>query len=117
MRQDSSRYRGGFGGRSHTGQGVSRSRRDREIGRRLVCCTGEISKLRPLNFSAYPLRCHSRADGNPVFSTTSIGVGTTHWIASPLPPNRTGGFPASGSPVGGFTSLRTGVISYGRPQD
>jgi len=26
----------------------------------------------------------------------------------PLPPNRTGGFPASGSPVGGFTStLRT----------
>jgi len=48
---------------------------------------------------------------------TLIGVGTIHWFASPLPPNRTGGFPASGSPVGGFTSLRTGVISYGHPQD
>ena len=31
-----------------------------------------------------------------------IGVGTAHWLAPPLPPNRTGGFPASGSPVGGF---------------
>ena len=28
-----------------------------------------------------------------------IGVGTTHWIAPPLPPNRTCGSPASGSPV------------------
>jgi hypothetical protein len=28
-----------------------------------------------------------------------IGVGMTHWCASPLPPNRTGGSPASGSPV------------------
>ena len=33
-----------------------------------------------------------------------IGVGTAHWLAPPLPPNRTGGSPASGSPVGGFTS-------------
>src|SRR4030042_1440404 len=31
----------------------------------------------------------------------SIGVGTSHWIVTPLPPNRTGGSPASGSPVGG----------------
>ena len=31
-----------------------------------------------------------------------IGVGTVHWFAPPLPPNRTGGSPASGSPVGGF---------------
>ena len=46
-----------------------------------------------------------------------IGVGTIHWFESPLPPNRTGGFPASGSPVGGFTSLRTGVINNGPPQD
>jgi len=30
-----------------------------------------------------------------------IGVGTSHWIVTPLPPNRTGGSPASGSPVGG----------------
>jgi hypothetical protein len=31
-----------------------------------------------------------------------IGVGRTEWSRSPLPPNRTGGSPASGSPVGGF---------------
>jgi hypothetical protein len=30
-----------------------------------------------------------------------IGVGMAG-LAPPLPPNRTGGFPASGSPVGGF---------------
>jgi hypothetical protein len=30
----------------------------------------------------------------------SIGVGMEHWLAPPLPPNRTGGFPASGSPIG-----------------
>ena len=35
-----------------------------------------------------------------------IGVGRTGWSRSLLPPNRTGGFPASGSPVGGFTSKR-----------
>src|ERR1700692_4767664 len=35
-----------------------------------------------------------------------IGVGRTDWIRSPLPPNRTCGSPASGSPVGGFTSER-----------
>ena len=29
-----------------------------------------------------------------------IGVGMA-WLAPPLPPNRTGGFPASGSPVSG----------------
>ena len=32
-----------------------------------------------------------------------IGVGRTDWTRFPLPPNRTGGFPASGSPVDGFT--------------
>lgn len=37
----------------------------------------------------------------------AIGVGTTHWIALPLPPNRAGGSPAPGSPVDGFTFLRT----------
>jgi len=41
------------------------------------------------------------------------GVQTEVWIGigrsgcpSPLPPNRTGGFPASGFPVGGFASER-----------
>jgi len=33
-------------------------------------------------------------------------VGTVHWFAPPLPPNRACGFPAHGSPVGGFTSKR-----------
>ena len=35
-----------------------------------------------------------------------IGVGGTEWSRSPLPPNRTGGSPASGSPVDGFASER-----------
>src|SRR5262249_30449865 len=35
-----------------------------------------------------------------------IGVGKPHWVAAPLPPNRTGGSPASGSPVSGLTSER-----------
>jgi hypothetical protein len=36
-----------------------------------------------------------------------IGVGRTDGLRFPLPPNRTGGFPASGSPVGGVTSERS----------
>jgi hypothetical protein len=36
----------------------------------------------------------------------TIGVGKADWFRPPLPPNRTGGFPASGSPVSGFTSMR-----------
>ena len=39
------------------------------------------------------------------FKTAAIGLGTAHWFGPPLPPNRTGGFPASGSPVDGFTSV------------
>src|SRR5262252_7705490 len=35
-----------------------------------------------------------------------IGVGRAALTQLPLPPNRTGGFPASGSPVSGFTSSR-----------
>ena len=31
-----------------------------------------------------------------------IGVGKLHWVAPPLPPNRTGGSPASGSPVDSY---------------
>ena len=38
----------------------------------------------------------TEAPPNPI---SRIGVGTTHWIAPPLPPNRTCGSPASGSPV------------------
>jgi hypothetical protein len=36
-----------------------------------------------------------------------IGVETAHCIAPPLPPNRTGGFPASGSPVSEWLVLET----------
>jgi len=32
---------------------------------------------------------------------------------SPLPPNRTCGSPASGFPVGSFTSERIGTLNYG----
>jgi hypothetical protein len=35
-----------------------------------------------------------------------IGVGKADWFRPPLPPNRTGGFLASGSPVNGVTSWR-----------
>lgn len=43
-------------------------------------------------------------------SAQPIGVGRADWFRLPLPPNRTGGFPASGSPVGGFTSPRIVVL-------
>ncbi|HZL38225.1 MAG TPA: hypothetical protein VFC78_23120, partial [Tepidisphaeraceae bacterium] len=33
-----------------------------------------------------------------------IGVGKADWFRPPLPPNRTGGFPASGFPVSGPSS-------------
>jgi hypothetical protein len=36
-----------------------------------------------------------------------IGVGSIDWFRRPLPPNRTCGSPASGSPVGGFTRKGT----------
>ena len=49
-------------------------------------------------------------------SALRIGVGKTHWIGSPLPPNRTGGSPAYGSPVGGLTSKRIDGASMGRGQ-
>ena len=38
-------------------------------------------------------------------------------VQPPLPPNRTCGSPASGSPVGGFTSKRIGETSMGRVQE
>src|SRR6476620_3351447 len=40
-----------------------------------------------------------------LFSLFRIGVGTAHWVAPPLPPNRTCRSPASGSPVGGLLCL------------
>src|SRR5205085_1614424 len=45
-----------------------------------------------------------------------IGVGKPHWIAAPLPPNRTCRSPASGSPVSGLTSRRIGEPSMSRFQ-
>ena len=41
--------------------------------------------------------------GHPERVEDTIGVEVAHWFAPPLPPNRTCGSPASGSPVGGFT--------------
>ncbi len=42
-----------------------------------------------------------------------IGVGRADWFRLPLPPNRTCGSPASGSPVDGVTCKRTGVLWHG----
>src|SRR5271156_4393901 len=42
-----------------------------------------------------------------------IGVGRAG-SQPPLPPNRAGGSPAHGSPVGGLTSKRIGTLTYGR---
>src|SRR2546428_7008162 len=44
----------------------------------------------------------------------TIGVGRTDWFRLPLPPNRTGGFPPSRSPVGGFTSERIYRPAHGQ---
>ena len=45
-----------------------------------------------------------------------IGVGSGDWVRHPLPPNRTCGSPASGSPVDGFTCKRTGGRGHGLVQ-
>ncbi len=67
----------------------------------------------PLRPQAGPL-CRERP-GNYVAAVAGwIGVGTAHWFGPPLPPNRTGGFPASGSPVDGFTSERIDRPGHGR---
>ena len=47
----------------------------------------------------------------------SIGVGKAHWLEPPLPPNRTGGSPASGSPVDGLTSKRVDGPKHGLSPD
>ena len=39
---------------------------------------------------------------NPVYQSPGIEVGAAHWLAPLPPPNRTGGSPASGSPVRGY---------------
>src|SRR5665213_480683 len=43
----------------------------------------------------------------------SIGVGKADWFRLPLPPNRTGGFPASGFPVSGPSSWKNQVVAVG----
>jgi len=58
----------------------------------------------------------NRSPDNSYRFEKTIGVGAVHCVASPLPPNRTGGSPASGSPVSGFTSARTGVKLHGHLQ-
>jgi len=50
-----------------------------------------------------------------VRETEPIGVGRDDWFRLPLPPNRTGGSPASGSPVGGLTHEGTGRREHGLP--
>ena len=93
-------------------------------GRDDQCCQGEIVGQESQRFAGLgidkadtsePLRVlpfalgHSQSDDSVAAQAcgsvdgggfaSRIGVGTTHWIAPPLPPNRTCGSPASGSPV------------------
>jgi hypothetical protein len=49
--------------------------------------------------------------------TVSTGVGKAHWLEPPHLPNRTGGSPAYGSPVDGFTSNRVDGPSHGLSPD
>jgi len=59
--------------------------------------------LTQTGISCAALRAFKGVGGGPQsggFRTPAeIGVGKPHWFAAPLPPNRTGGSPASGSPV------------------
>jgi hypothetical protein len=59
-----------------------------------------------------------RASCPPMWQRAScppmIGVGRPDWVRAPLPPNRAGGFPAHGSPVDGFTSVRIEGPRHGR---
>src|SRR5260370_38673245 len=60
-----------------------------------------------------------RDSGNPglqdLIGRVLIGVGRADWIRLPLPPNRTCGSPASGSPVDGLTFKRTHQPAQRRP--
>ena len=49
-----------------------------------------------------PVRWIRKSSGPRSSQRPLIGVGKRHWLAAPLPPNRTGRSPAAGSPVGGF---------------
>ena len=64
---------------------------------------------------------HSAADLSSlrpgIGSRFRIGVGRADWSRLPLPPNRTGGFPASGSPVDGLTFMRVDRPKHGRSPD
>src|SRR6266404_7571816 len=64
------------------------------------------------SFCAYPRDGAKTPATPPTYGakTPAIGVGRDDWFRLPLPPNRTGGSPASGSPVGGFTSSRIVVL-------
>ena len=54
----------------------------------------------------------------PLLDTScSTAAGKVHWIELPLPPNRTGGFPASGSPVDGVTFVRIDRPTDGLQRD
>jgi hypothetical protein len=65
--------------------------------------------------SAIRVRRWFFAEPSGVNETLSIGVGKAR-VGPPLPPNRAGGSPAHGFPVGGLTSKRIGEPSMGRGQ-
>ena len=67
-------------------------------------------------------KCPGLAPGNFTLAATRggglrrIGVGRDDWFRPLPPPNRTGGSPASGSPVSSFTSMRIGPLTQRRLQ-
>ncbi|MFH1708226.1 MAG: hypothetical protein ABIF71_09955, partial [Planctomycetota bacterium] len=69
----------------------------------------ELIELAPDQTRAFRIAYTTRGLGSWRYRIDQrlIGVGTAHWLAPPLPPNRTGGFPASGSPVGDSPHQRT----------
>jgi hypothetical protein len=64
--------------------------------------------------------CSPRHGARLLYTTVKIGVGTADWIRPPLPPNRTGGSPAYGSPVdglptGGLDETKMGCVQAVQP--
>jgi hypothetical protein len=56
---------------------------------------------------------NSRASHRSCAAVRSVLVGRGDWVRLPLPPNRTGGSPASGSPVDGWPRARTDRRPHG----
>ena len=73
--------------------------------------------------SLHEIRSHAEIQCSIAFAGKNADAGLLHHadrgresLLLPLPPNRTGGFPAYGSPVGGFTWLRVDELHHHRKE-